>query len=372
MNIALCARTSLFEDMGGDTIQISKYRDGLDRRHARVMLSTAYLPDITHADVVHCFNIQVVGQTHAQILAAKRMNKPVVFSPIYWNMCEYHDFRQRHAAMLGNSPAKEWAKHHWNAHYDCLRGLVRHSPRREQARTLVRLLVKGRYGMQAECLRMADLILVSAPSEKAMLVRDFNLSNPAKVKVLPNGIDPKFYRPSPEGFTRHFDFKGFVLCVGRVEPHKNQISLIQAIQSLPYPLVIIGTQRDPRYLHLCQRADRGKTRFMGYVPHAMLPSAYAAARAHVLASWFDIPGLVNLEAGVAGCNVATTDRGSAADYLGREAWYLQPNDLESIRSAVGGAMESPRQPHLAERLREEYSWDRVAHQLWEHYQTVAG
>jgi glycosyltransferase involved in cell wall biosynthesis len=368
MKVLLSGRASLYDDVGGDTVQITKYREYAEKNGVRMICATGTQPDVSPADLVHCFNIQVIDQTYAQIRWAKEKGKKVVFSPVYWNLDEYQRFRMEHARELGNSRLKEHLKKRWNSHVDCLKQMARHSPRMPHVRSLTRLLRKGKCRLQQECLLLADLILVSAPSERRILVRDFPLTDPGKVKVLANGVDRMFYRPEPESFVRRFGIKDFLLCVGRVEPHKNQVSVIRAVRSLPYSLVIVGSQRDPHYSALCRESANSRTRFFGYLPHPLLPSVYAAARAHILASWFDIPGLVNLEAGLAGCNVVSTNRGSTQDYLEKNAWYLEPGNVSSIKMAIRAAMESPRKPDLVQNLLGKYCWEQVAQQLVRYYQ----
>jgi glycosyltransferase involved in cell wall biosynthesis len=81
---------------------------------------------------------------------------------------------------------------------------------------------------------------------------------------------------------------------------------------------------------------------------------------HVMPSWFETTGLVSLEAALAGCNVVSTSRGHAREYLGDLAWYCQPDDPTSIRSAVQAAWNAPARPALRERILSEYTWRHAA------------
>lgn len=371
MRVLFLGRKSFHEDVGGDTIQISKYREYLENLDcsARVALESA--PDLTEVDLVHCFNVQVVEQTYPQIAHAKACGKKVVFSPIYWNMDEYYAFRQSHARDFGSHAAKEWARRHWGAHYACLRqGWADKDSSRFGF--FLRLAAQGRRRLQRRCLDLADLILVSAMSEKEILIRDFGLSDRDKIRILPNGVDRIFHCPDPGFFMERFGLRDFLLAVGRMEPHKNQIAVLRAARGLPYTLVFIGTRRDERYWERCRSEAGPKTVFLGYVPHELLPSAYAAAQAHILASWFDIPGLVNLEAGLAGCNVISTDRGSSDDYLGRDAWYVAPRDVPGMTRAIREAMETKKRGDLQRKLLANYTWDAIAKLLLDYYRAVLG
>jgi hypothetical protein len=100
--------------------------------------------------------------------------------------------------------------------------------------------------------------------------------------------------------------------------------------------------------------------FLEALPQEELAGAYAAAKVHALPGWFETPGLSTLEAAAAGCNIVTTDRGTAREYLGELAWYCDPRDVGSIRDAVLAACQAPRSGRLKELVRERYTWARAA------------
>ncbi|MCB0311341.1 MAG: tetratricopeptide repeat protein, partial [Bdellovibrionales bacterium] len=101
----------------------------------------------------------------------------------------------------------------------------------------------------------------------------------------------------------------------------------------------------------------------------MLASAYAAARVHVLPSWYELPGLVTLEAAFHGCNVVVTDCGTTRDYLGHKAFYCNPWDEKSIKIAVQEAMESPLVPGLKETVMKN-SWDNAGQDTLDAYKAA--
>jgi hypothetical protein len=76
---------------------------------------------------------------------------------------------------------------------------------------------------------------------------------------------------------------------------------------------------------------------------------------------------VSLEAGAAGCNIVSTDRGSAREYLEEMAWYCDPRSVESVREAVQAAYEAPRSERLREHIQEHFTWRQAAEQTVEGY-----
>jgi glycosyltransferase involved in cell wall biosynthesis len=75
---------------------------------------------------------------------------------------------------------------------------------------------------------------------------------------------------------------------------------------------------------------------------------------------FETTGLVSLEAALSGCAVVTTEMGYAREYLEDMAWYCDPYDLESIRTAVLNALDAPPQRDLRQRILDRYTWEHTA------------
>jgi glycosyltransferase involved in cell wall biosynthesis len=202
----------------------------------------------------------------------------------------------------------------------------------------------------------ADLLLPNAVGEGASLVADFGVTTP--VFPVPNGVDPdSFSTPGPP-----FGDRELVLYVGRVEPHKNQLGLINALKGSGMSLVIAGHEHPDHadYVRACRRAGEGWVEFkLSFAPDE-LADLYHRARVHVVPSWFETTGLVSLEAALSGCSIATTDRGYAGEYFDRYAWYLDPAATGSILQAVRSAWDNPPSPELRQRILDRYTWSHVA------------
>ena len=160
----------------------------------------------------------------------------------------------------------------------------------------------------------ADLLLPNAVGEGESLVADFGVTTP--IVPVPNGVDPVSF--SAPGLP--FEERELVLYVGRVEPHKNQLGLIKALQGSGIPLMIAGHEHPDHatYVRACRKAGEGWVDFhlspTSFGPDE-LAGLYRRARVHVVPSWFETTGLVSLEAALSGCSIATTDRGHAARVL---------------------------------------------------------
>ena len=138
------------------------------------------------------------------------------------------------------------------------------------------------------------------------------------------------------------------------------------------PLVLVGNSTDPHYKRICEAeaSKRGNVYFLGEVKHEHMGPLYARAKVHALPSWYETPGLANLEAGLLGCNLALSDRGSVREYFGSQAYYCEPGNVRSIRTATLQAYRAERSGKLSRLIKENYTWDKVARRTLDCYQTI--
>ena len=193
-------------------------------------------------------------------------------------------------------------------------------------------------------LHLANRIVTNSEMESDALSRVLGIPRERFYAVY-NGVDPLFLeRSSPDLFRQaHGIDEPFVLNVGNIEPRKNQLALAQAMHQFPqHRLVLIGHVRDPHYLEQTLQAGLpGQVIYLGPLPHESdtLRSAYQACEVFCLPSTLETPGLAALEAAAQGRPLALTEVGSTREYFGDAAAYLQPNDPNSIASAIAQAQQ---------------------------------
>jgi len=197
------------------------------------------------------------------------------------------------------------------------------------------------------------------------------------------GVDAPLYGPRHTeaelaAFRQKHDLApGYVVEVARIESKKNQLALIQAMWDDPLDLVFVGSVSpyfEPDYAERCRAAGerRGRVHFLGWLPKTELPLVYAAAGAHALPSWNELPGLSSLEAGACGTRVVSTRYSPLPEMLGEQASYCDPYDTGSIRDAVRSSLAAPVPSGLRECLLSEYSWDEAARVNLALYEKVLG
>lgn len=338
-DVLLHAPNLAFQAPGGGEVQLLETGRALEGLGVRPRPFVPWVDRLANARLLHLFGMSREGLALA--IAAKARGVPVVLSPICW--FEPAAFR---CLPTPRARASAWASY-----------LVRHaSPRSPHWRRAL--------------LQTADAILPNSEREAAQLARLFGIE-PAKFRVVPNGVDDRFSQARADQFEAQFGLRDFVLYVGRVEPRKNVLGLIEALRGGPFPLVVIG-DTVPGFEHYgaaCRARGAGFTRFIPSIEHQdpRLASAYAAARVLALPSWFETPGLAALEAALAGCRVVVTPLGCTREYFHDLVSYAHPRDPRCLRAAIEREMSRPRQPDLAKWVRNRYLWTHVARKTAEVY-----
>ena len=175
-------------------------------------------------------------------------------------------------------------------------------------------------GWRRELLDPLHRILPNSRAEAEQLGRLFGMNHGGS-PWFPTGSTAASAGPPPYSFREHFGDDDFVLFVGRVEPRKNTLGLVNAVRALGLPPGRPGEppRRSLRsYRDQCRRGggQRGSNGW-DHLDHEdpLLASAYAAARVLALPSWFETPGLGS-RGRLAGTAVVITPFGSTREYFG--------------------------------------------------------
>lgn len=353
MRVLMTLRVDALLRPGGDTVQATQTKKALERLGIQVDLTVDPSASIKGYDVVHAFNLVRVHETYWIARAAARARVPLVLSPIYW------DFD--HLETRWQPPLAKLARRVMGRDLtERLKTAARILLHREWNRAAMAQLAYGYCRQQRYVVEVASCLLPNSRGEKELLERTFHRHQ--YVVIVPNAADELFARGDPARFYDKYGLRDFVLCVGRFEPLKNQLGVVLALRGTGLPLVFVG-RPNPNYRgyyrHL-RRIGEGWAHFLPWMSAIELADAYAAARVHVQASWIETTGLASLEAGLAGCNVVVTNRGPTREYFGDDAWYCDPEDVDSIRKAILDAWWAPRKETLRRRILRCFTWQRAA------------
>jgi len=369
MKILFQSRINLFSKPGGDTVQINELKGGLIENGHRVGISTQLKPKLDGYELVHLFNITRVHDTYLQMINAKKQGKPVVCTPIYHDLNEYNQKGRYGIGRKIYSIVKDDERFEYvRGFINCLRNLSEIYP-------IVYQFLLGYSFQQKTILTGADRIIFGSLREMEAVFAKFpNIFNKITYEIIKIGFASSAEHSDDEIFFRKYRMKNFILCVGRIEDLKNQLTLIRSMKDVKVPLVFIGSLNKAHssycttFINLVNNNDN--IHYLGPMRRKLLTSAYAAAKVHVLPSWFETTGLTSVEAGLAGCNVVTTNRGYAHDYLGEYAWYCDPSSISSIRNSVLDAYRSPKKAGLRDHIVKSCSRKRMLDQTIEMYKNV--
>jgi glycosyltransferase involved in cell wall biosynthesis len=191
--------------------------------------------------------------------------------------------------------------------------------------------------------RARFLLFVSSHSRDRFLAH--HPVEAARVRVVPEGVDPRFGEVPPgavEGLRARMGLPPeYLLFVGQISARKNAVRLLEAYARLPGsppPLVLAGPRKhgweEVRDAHA--RLGLGeRARFPGHVAEGDLAPLYAGARALLFPSLDEGFGLPVLEAFACGTPVLASTAGALPETAGGAALLVDPLSVDAIAEGAG-------------------------------------
>jgi len=373
MKILMLGRIGLLDARGGDRIQVENTAAELRKLGIEVDIRTDMKFKPWEYDLVHIFQLDWVPETYFYAKKAKKFKVPLVLSPIHHDIREVKKFDDEFAfdfRRISKILFKDQFKR------DTFKNLYRCIFEPRMIKPTLYSVFHGFKRMQKETLEMADAVLVQTVKEAEDLKRTFGVDF-EWYKIL-NGVGKAFIDPKP--FKNPFDFENYIMCVGRIEPRKNQLNIIKAVEKFrkesgeDVKLVLIGKESPTKHfeynllINKLLKKHKWIYRIDNNINYSDLPSYYHFAKVCVSASWFETTGLTSLEALFCGANTVAAGL-RAREYLGGYASFCEPDNVDSIKEAIKSEYYSPR-PVLDEKIREEYTWRNAAEKTLEVYKTV--
>lgn len=321
-------------------------------------------------DVVHTLNVWHPDECEALLREVEKNKIASVLSPIFLDLSELNFYNVRVRAALEESES-----------YDEVKDKLSVICQENANHRLISLKDKEPFPNYFTSVRRLvsyanHLILLSEHEEK--LLKEIGITHPS-TSIIKNPVSTKiFEHGDAEMFREHIGVDEYVLCVGRIESRKNQALLALALRETTLPLVLIGHEADSQYAELVRKWGNSKVIFAGRIePNSpMLASAFAGARVFCLPSWSEGAPLVALEAAAAGCNMVLSDRSAENEYFGDLARYVNPADVNDIKTKILEAWNDTPQINaskkllLKKRIHSENSWDKYAVQTKTAYETA--
>jgi glycogen(starch) synthase len=219
----------------------------------------------------------------------------------------------------------------------------------------------------------ASQVITCSEFMRHEVVSGFNLPGD-KVHVVPNGVDPAPWAPSPGGKRTLGTDDPLVVTWGRVQYEKGFQTLVQALPEirLAHPGIRVVIAGRGGYLEELRALARqcgveDAVEFPGFVPDEELRDLLHRAAAVVIPSLYEPFGIVALEALAAGAPLVAARSGGLAEVLeGTDAALLfPPGDAGALAGALRQLLGDPRAAKAQQAtghqlIAQRYTWDAIA------------
>jgi len=246
-----------------------------------------------------------------------------------------------------------------------------------------------RIGTERQIVRTADRIIATCRDEVGEL-RTMGVPT-SHVDVIPCGVDVSLFRPADATDAvqqRPSDGPARLLVLGRLVPRKGIEDAIRALASIPAAeLLVVGgpaaadldADAEVARLHgiVAATGVDDRVTFTGHVARNALPALIRSCDLVLAVPWYEPFGIVPLEAMACGVPVIATAVGGMLDTVvdGVTGVFVEPGAPTSIADAARALLcvddvRLAMGRSGAERVRDLYTWQRIAAQTERSYQTV--
>lgn len=341
LRIGVLSYPMLYQRTGGLQIQITETINALQSLGVDARLIDPNKESLADFDVIHVFG--AINGNHRAVETAKSLGRKVVISPL---------IRPSWTRWTG------WR----NAFIDRIVGKI------------TGWHLQTAFAQIDSALKNADKIVALGDTEQRSIVAAFGI--PAeRVVVIENGVTQRFFDADAAAFRQQYGVNGqFVLNVAAINPGKNQLALVTALQNHKIPIVLIGECLSEFRPYLDQLTASPNVRYLGRMAYddPALCSAYAAATVFALPSTSEVMPLSVMEALAAGTPAVMTNQHSmrldaAAGVVKEHA----PTDVTTLRKLLLETLAEPASAETCKQAVQGLRWIKVAERLLEIYQEIA-
>jgi glycosyltransferase involved in cell wall biosynthesis len=222
--------------------------------------------------------------------------------------------------------------------------------------------------------QVADAVVTVSESSRRSVLELVGAGFRTEIAVIPHGLDGARFHPATPAevataHRAHGVVRPFILYVGNLEPRKNIVELVRAVEALVrdgYDLeLLVGGKPAWDAEATLHAIDRSATaRRLGWLSDAEVRALMSSCRAFAFPSLYEGFGLPVLEAMACGAPVVCTDRGSLPEVAGDAAVYAQGTTAAAVAAALADCLKRDA-AELSRRSRQRasvFSWERSAQQ----------
>lgn len=221
--------------------------------------------------------------------------------------------------------------------------------------------------------KRADLLLTVSEYSKNAICRHFHISK-EKVFLTPNAV-------LDNGETSNIDVKKawnlnkYILTVSRIEPRKNQLSLLKAfarskLYACDYKLVFIGSP-DLNYREFHEYFNHLPKEIKEHVvmrtaSFGELVALYKNADLFVFPSFAEGFGIPPLEAVIYGCPILCSNTTAMAEFAFPEEMIFDPHNVKELEEKMLCALEEPFciSP-MQKKMQAKYDWGQISENFYQ-------
>lgn len=199
-------------------------------------------------------------------------------------------------------------------------------------------------------VRRAALLLTVSQFSRAEMARIYGI-DAQRIGVTLNAVDPARFHPGEEGAdaVRALGLEpgAYVLTVGRLEPRKNHLTLLEAYARLApdTPALVIVGQRDfgfaPLFAAIQRHGLAARVHLIENVSDAALPAVMRHAQVFVYPAFAEGFGMPVLEALASGVPVITSNTTSMPEVAGGAAILVDPHSVDALTAAMQRVIGNP-------------------------------
>jgi len=363
----------------GDVVQYQKTKEFLEKKYGCsidvIPVDKVTEEDIEKVDILHFWGINSSPKIGIVIQMAKKLNKKIVLSSIFYDDIPRLFLKYFVAPFLKNNlyPCLETLNDILNDF--CLVPLCYLVPTFWDKRYYIR----GTWEFSALRRRFveeSDVVIPNSDEEGEWLSKAVK-SDILKEKfvIIPSAVDVEYIKNHKDtGFMS--EVKDFVIEGARIEPSKNQFGLLKALFDKPeIPIIFTGKVLDEKYFRALKNLaeKRGNVYFTGKIPLEDLFSLYRRAKVHALPSFRETTGLSTLESLMFGTQIVVSgERFCPVKYyqFDKFGFKCNPYDINSIKTAVLEAYNHPKKIELSEDYFKFFSYENVADMTIEVYKRL--
>jgi D-inositol-3-phosphate glycosyltransferase len=264
------------------------------------------------------------------------------------------------------------------------------------AKNEIDLEVSARIAGERQVMAWANRLIAATPLEEEQMVCLYG-ANPAKIDVVPAGVDTDMFYPRDRGAVREFlGLPGLdipiLLFVGRIERLKGIDTLLESAavvsrycsgRGLKVLIVGGGGQTETENAELRRVVElhhdlnlEEQVEFVGSKPQEMLPLYYSAADITVMPSHYESFGLVAVESMASGTPVIASDVGGLSYTVvdGETGYLVEQENHFQLAERVHTLLKNP---ELREQMgvqaalhAEQFSWINIASRISDVYEEV--